>query len=251
VPLSADHLPFTPRTILEAIQRLQRDVKELRAARRLESASVGGGGMTIRDGGAFVMMTASGVQVVQVGPMQWKHLDGSTQQGMILRREDGSQALSISAVPAVQGVDTQAWSWWDRSGNAVFAEDTTSGVGLALPYLPINFAPARFTDWLATTSAAYEDVHRATLKKQQPFAYVVVGHTADASGTTGQLQLTINGTSYGTPTAVTFTVGTVTIGPFPLPGQFNDQVELRVQAQRTAGTGNVRCHILAASGIQS
>jgi hypothetical protein len=236
---------------MEAIKRLQRDVKELRATRRLEKASIGGGGMTITGGGAFVMMTASGVQVVQVGPMQWRHLDGSSQQGLILRREDGTQALSIYANPAVQGTDNQGWSWWDRAGNVVFAEDTTSGVGLALPYLPIGFHPARYTDWLATTSATFEDIHRATIKKQQPMAYIVVGHTADASGTTGQLQLTINGTPYGTPTAVSFTVGTVTIGPFALPGHFNDQVELRVQAQRTAGTGNVRCHILAASGIQS
>jgi hypothetical protein len=251
VPLPVDHLPITPRSIWEAIQRLQRDVKELRATRRLEKASIGSGGMTITGGGAFVMTTATGVQVVQVGPMQWRHLDGSSQQGMILRREDGTQALSIYANPAIQGTDNQSWSWWDRSGNTVLAEDTPSGVGLALPYLPIGFAPARYTDWLATTSATYEDVHRATIKKQQPMAYIVVGHTADASGTTGQIQLTINGVAYGTPTAVGFTLASVTIGPFALPGNFNSQVELRVQAQRTAGTGNVRCQILAASGIQS
>lgn len=255
MPLPAERLPHDLKSLSRKIAALERQFRERNAARRLEAATVGGGGLTVAEGGRFTMQTPSGVRMVDVGQISgptWNHLDGSPQQAIHLRREDGSMAMSIRAQPSVQGVDTQAWTYWDRSGNPILAEDTTSGVGLALPYLPLApWAPARYTDWLSTTSSTFEDIHRATIYKMQPWASVTVGHTTDVSGTTGQIQLTIGGTAYGSPTSVAFQISAVTVGPFQLPGDFRSQVELRIQARRTAGTGNVRCHVLASSGLQS
>ncbi|MFB7671687.1 hypothetical protein ACFC26_09740 [Kitasatospora purpeofusca] len=157
-----------------------------------------------------------------------------------LRRADGTTAATLGT----------SWAWLDGLGNPVVAEDSITG-GLARPYLQLGFAPARYTDWLATTSGVFEDIHRSTFGRMQPYAYVSIGHTTDDPSTTGQVQLTVNGTAVGTPTSVVWGISAVTVGPFPLPGAVTAQVELRVRARRTAGTGNVRCAVLAASGIES
>lgn len=250
MPSATSQLPDDGGDLARWRRGIDARLKQLEAARRLQNASIGAGGLTI-DGGALDVITPAGVDLLKIGPVQWNHLDGSTQQGVVIRREDGTQALAMYAVPAVQGNDVQAMALWDRTGNAIIAEDTLAGVGIALPYLPIAWAPARYTDWFASTAAAFEDVHQATIKKMQPWAYVVIGATTDVSGTTGQIQLTINGVPWGAPTVITFLVGSTTIGPFPLPGNFKDQIDLRIQAMRTAGTGAVRCAVLASSGLQS
>lgn len=158
-----------------------------------------------------------------------------------LRRTDGTLAFSGGT----------GWTWYDQGGTAVLAEDAVSGQGLALPYLAMPSAPARYTDWPGSTSATFEDVHRITAYKQQAYGYVVVGHTSDAGPTTGEVQVTVNGAAVAAATAVTFSQVATTVGPFALPGAIRDQVDIRVQARRTAGAGNIRCAVLAASQIQS
>lgn len=159
----------------------------------------------------------------------------------VLRRTDGSLALGISP----------GWTWYDQGGTAILGEDAVSGRGLALPYLAMASAPARYGDWPSSTSGTFEDIHRITPYKQQTYAYIVVGHTADAAATTGEVQVTVNGVLVGSVISVTFSQAAVTVGPFPLPGAIRDQVEIRVQARRTGGAGGIRCAVLAASQIQS
>lgn len=159
----------------------------------------------------------------------------------VLRRSDQSVAATVAA----------SWAWLDQSGATILSEDPVAGAGLGRPYIPIVAAPARYTDWLATTNGTFEDVHRFTIKKLQAYAYISIGHTTDDVSTTGEVQVTVNGTVTGAVTTVTFSQAAVTIGPFALPGALLTQVEIRVQARRTAGTGNVRTAILAASQIQA
>lgn len=159
----------------------------------------------------------------------------------VLRRSDQSPAATFGA----------SWAWLDMAGSSVVMEDPIAGSGLGRPYIPMVSAPARYTDWLASTSATYEDIHRFTIKKMQAYAYVSLGYTSDVAGTTGNIQVTVNGSVLVSPTAVTFAVAAVTYGPFPLPGTQLTQVEIRVQAQRTGGTGAIRVGVLAASQIQA
>lgn len=49
MPLKADQLPPNSRTLWETVRRIQRDLKELRAARTLEQATIGSGGLTVQD----------------------------------------------------------------------------------------------------------------------------------------------------------------------------------------------------------
>ncbi|MFJ3878077.1 hypothetical protein ACIPW5_11515 [Streptomyces sp. NPDC090077] len=158
-----------------------------------------------------------------------------------LRRPDGTLAFS----------GTAGWTWYDQGGTAILAEDAFSGQGLALPYLAMAAAPARYTDWPGSTSGTFEDIHRISAYKQQASAFVIVGHTSDAGPTTGEFQVTVNGSTVAAATAVTFSQAATTIGPFALPGAIRDQIDIRVQARRTAGAGSVKTTVLAASQIQS
>ncbi|MER7507090.1 hypothetical protein ABTX82_01875 [Streptomyces lavendulae] len=159
----------------------------------------------------------------------------------ILRRTDGSLAFGIAP----------GWTWYDQGDTAILAEDAISGQGLALPYLAMTAAPVRYGDWPGSTLGTFEDIFRITAYKQQAYAYVIVGHTADAAATTGEIQVTVNGTLVGSVISVTFLQTATTVGPFVLPGAVRDQVDIRVQARRTGGAGNIKLTVLATSQIQS
>lgn len=158
-----------------------------------------------------------------------------------LRRSDGTLAAGI----------TTGWTWYDAAGTAILAEDAISGHGLALPYLTMAAAPARYTDWPGSTLGTFEDIYLLNPYKQQPYAFVVIGHTADAAATTGEAQVTVNGMQVGSTISVTFSQTATTVGPFLLPGAIRDQVDIRVQARRTGGAGTIRLTVLAASQIQA
>ncbi|NEC93467.1 hypothetical protein G3I71_48850, partial [Streptomyces sp. SID12501] len=137
---------------------------------------------------------------------------------------DGGLAAAVQAHPTVTGVDRQSLSIYDRAGNVIFADDAVAGAGLARPYIPIRFGRAFYLDWPGTSSVSFTDLYLTAVEKQAPMAYVVVAHTNDTSGATGQVQVTVNGTAVGTPTSTTFGVATTTIGPFELPGAHMDTV---------------------------
>lgn len=163
----------------------------------------------------------------------------AAQLSAIVRRTDSSIAMRIDST----------WQLLDKDGETLVAEDAAGG--LAVPYIPITFTTARYTDWPASTSATFEDIHRATIKRLQPYGYVSIGHTADAAATTGEIQVYANGAQMGDTIAVTFSQAASTIGPFAMPGAYKGQVDLTVRARRTGGAGAIRCTVLAASGIES
>lgn len=163
----------------------------------------------------------------------------AAQLGDVLRRTDATVAMLIGAT----------WTLLDRAGSVVVSEDS-GGAGLGRPYIPIFFTAARYTDWPSSTSATFEDVLRATVKRLQPYAYISIGHTTDVAATTGEIQVTANGAVIST-ISVTFTQAATTVGPFQMPGAYLGQVDLKVRARRTGGAGAVRCAVLAASGIES
>ncbi|NXY93494.1 hypothetical protein HYE82_03535 [Streptomyces sp. BR123] len=239
MPLPVDLLPPSPQDIWRAIRSLQRDLRELMAARRSERT------------GTMRVYTSAGTLIIETGPTPSTHLNGSTQEGIRLYREDGSLVAAVQAEPSVTGVDTQCWTLYDRLGNAVVADDPIPGMGLGLPYIPIPFARSYYWDWPGTFSIPWVDMYQTTIKKQQAMAYVSVAHTMDTSGATGEIQVTVNGAAIGSPTGVIWSVQTTTVGPFSLPGDHLAAVDLRVQARFTGGAGSLRCEVLAASQIQS
>ncbi|MFF1483152.1 hypothetical protein ACIGZH_01585 [Streptomyces sp. NPDC058319] len=249
MPTAGDQVPGGPSDIGRRLAALEREVRELRAARRLENASIGAGGLRI-DGGRFAMDTPAGARMVDIGPIAdpvFDHGDGSQQQAIWLRRDDGSLFFACYAYPPAGNGETQAWAYYDRSGNAVLAEDTASGAGLARPWLPLN--PPVSSDastWPRGTSGAFATIASCWNTKWQP-KLRVYGVTAAVGTATGEVRLTVDGTPWGPTVAAggvidfTSTVDAATGGLF----------QLEVQARRLTGTGSIACQITLVHGYQT
>ncbi|MFJ1581792.1 hypothetical protein ACIOC1_00445 [Streptomyces sp. NPDC088197] len=253
----ADQVPPDLATLARRIQALEREVTELRAAKRLESASVGAGGLRIVAGGRLAMDRPDGTRMLDIGAMTnpiYNRGDGSPQQAAFLRRDDGSTALSLYAYPQGSG-STQFLVIRDASSNIIVGDDAGSGQGLARPYLPLALSPAIGTGWdywPRTTSATMADLWVGQIYKQQPRVVVVAVAACDTAGTTGQIQLSVNGTAAGAAQAVTTAGQVYTFGPFSLAAYDHmQQVTLAVTGRRTAGTGTVRAGFYSGYTIQS
>lgn len=163
--------------------------------------------------------------------------------GLIMFRPDGSESLVVGS----GGVGVK-----DTAGNIVFSTDATSGQGLARPYIPAAFYPARNGDFLTSTAASFETVWRAKLGKQQPKLYAECWAFADTAGTTGQVQVMVNGVQLDATASVTNSAVTLfTFGPAAVAGAFGVTLNVEIQAQRTAGTGNIQVGAAWVQGMQS
>ncbi|MEV6124370.1 hypothetical protein AB0M23_28335 [Streptomyces sp. NPDC052077] len=254
MPTPADQIPPDPTSLARRVATLERELRELRAARRLEKASVGKGGLRIVDGGRLAMDTPQGVRMVDIGQItaaQYDHGDGTPQQGVQLRREDGTLFLACFSYPP-SGFDWQAWALYDRTGSVVVAEDTNSGQGLARPYLEVPMGPSYeggWDYWPRTSSTTATPLWEGIVYKQLPRVAVVVRASMDTSGATGELDLTIGGIAQEPPVPVSFSVGYITLGPYPLDYAHMDQITLAVRGRRTSGTGALRASIVSAYNL--
>ena len=258
MPTAGDQLPADPQTLARKVAALEREVRELRAARRLESATVGAGGVRIINGGRLAMDTVPGVRMVDIGSItdgRFNHPDGRPQQAMWLRREDGT--LIMSCFSGI-GTEQQAWNFYDRDGRSVFSEDTVSGSGLARPYLPVPMAPAYqggWDYWPRTSSTTAQELWTAKMYKQQPKLIVTFRAAVDTSGATGVVDLTVglaNTTNVVASATVAFSVDYFTFGPIDLTAYAHmQQLDVKLRAYRTAGTGTVRASLLSAYTVQS
>ncbi|MYR57787.1 hypothetical protein GTY54_16625 [Streptomyces sp. SID625] len=246
MPTAGDQVPGGPSDIGRRLAALEREVRELRAARRLENAAIGAGGLRI-DGGRFAMDTPAGARMVDIGPIAnpvFNHGDGSTQQAIWLRRDDGTLFFSCYAYPPAGNGETQAWAYYDRSGSTVLAEDTASGTGLARPWLPMN--PPVSSDpstWPRGTSATFGTIASTWNTKWQP-QLRVYGVTAAVGAATGDVRLTIDGTPWGP----TVPVGSTIDYSGPVDASIGSLFQLEVQARRVTGTGSVACQITLVHG---
>jgi hypothetical protein len=244
----------TPPGFWERVEQIaERAVQRFARSGFLRNASITGGGLTLR-GGFFRMRNAAGTSnAFYVGPVTPAQPDGTKQPGWLVYRADGTLVLAMfDAFPedGPEGVN-QALNWYDRSGGIVLADDTDSGQGLARPYVPIPLTRARYTDMVAVTDGAFVDVFDSGyFYKVNARARVDVRCTTDASDTTGELRVLVDGVQVGTTQTVDFLVTMKNIGPFVIPGDAYSQHVVKVQARRTTGTGAVRL-AAAAWGMQT
>lgn len=246
MPTAGDQVPGGVTALSRRLAAVEKELQELRAARRLEQASVGAGGLRVVQGGRLAMDTPANVRMVDIGKIEnedYNNLDGTVQQAQFQRRGDGSLFFACYSAPQVAGSDTQAWTYYDREGNAIFAEDTNSGQGLARPYLPVTMGPhadGGWDYWPRTSGTTMAGLWEGRLYKQLPSVTVIMRTSMDTSGATGSLELTINGVGQGA-VSVGFSIGYVTLGPYPLTGYGHmAQIPLAVQGRRVSGTGAIR-----------
>ncbi|MFG3488564.1 hypothetical protein [Streptomyces sp. NPDC047972] len=254
MPTPGDQLPGGAQQMARDIADLKRQVRELRAARRLESAAVGAGGLRVTDGGRFAMDTPGRVRMVDIGTLtdpQYDHGDGSPQQAIQVRREDGGLALACYAYPP-SGSEAQTWRMYDRTGNVILAEDGGSEMGLARPYLPVPLGPAyegSWDYWPRATGTTTTRLWQGRFYKQLPNVVLVMQASMDTSGATGTIELAVGGTVRATA-SVAFSVGYVTLGPYALDSYSHmQQIDLTIQGRRTAGTGTLRATLYSAYQI--
>lgn len=217
----------------------------------LKNSSISNGDLTIK-GGAFRAQSPAGVDTFYVGPYGPNDPDGNYQPGMIVKRNDGTAALVLwDPLPNSNGY-RQFLGWYDRTNHAIITDDTDSGQGLARPYLSGVGYLAQPRYWPGTQSASYEVLWRARHPKQHPKLYVQAWGTCDTAGTTGELQVMVNGIQLGaTQSLNSSTVQEFVFGPTNVLGDFGEYLNIELQVRRTAGTGYALCCFSMIEGRQS
>lgn len=242
----------TPPGFREQVAKLVEDkLGALLRSGFLRSASIGEGGLTIR--GGFLRLVSSGFNLLYAGPISPSAPDGTPQQGVRIRRADGTIALQTrDAFPGADGTFNQALSWLDRDGNTVLADDTDGGQGIARPWLSGGFTRTRYADMtVATTATAWETLWDQRVTKQQPRLEVAYRATMDTDATAGETRVLVNGVQLGATAAEAFQVATHYIGPAAVAGDHMSELVVEIQARVTSGAAAVRVEPLFWKGQQS
>ncbi|MEV7212075.1 hypothetical protein AB0O31_03125 [Kitasatospora cineracea] len=234
-------MPNVPQDITDTIRELQRQVRELQAAVQTRPAmnSISGGAVTIGAGGSLNVYPPGrtpGVDPSVFSVGQWTSPEGITSYGTAARREDGSQALAVGGNLGPK----QMVRLFNRSGTPVVMDDAYADNFLGRPWVPVPLTPGvniATGVWTVTHAGLLLVQHCVLSYKVSVFA--PAGSTIAAQillqGPAGDVQIgptmTVTGGTGGTETAFT---GRVPIGT---DHQHGEEWNVRVQAQRTAGTG--------------
>jgi hypothetical protein len=245
-----DRTPPGENGVMERLQALEREVQELRAARRLEASTIGKGGITVQ-GGAIILKDATGHEIARMGVRNDLpgDVDGTPQSGFIIRRNDGTVAFTVDDPNGGVGGLQQFVKINDALGHTILAEDA-NGFGLGVPYLEHSFAHSRPADWPTSVSATFEALFYSSIGSWNPLVQVSFWGYTDGTAT-GELDLRVNGVSQGVRSlgAVTWTQQTWTLDAKALSGNSPDNsLNVELFARRVAGTGNVKAEPVYAYG---
>lgn len=254
------HMPLAsqPDWIGKEFAALRAEIAELRAARTLESAFIGAGGITIGDAGSLIVKDADGHLVAVIGalPPEFNRADGSPQLGIVIYREDGTLAAALADFDATTPPFKQAWQILDRAGNTILSDDTNSGKGLASPHLSLGtVTDTNVARWPATTAATWTSIAEGFVERQNPRVLWDFLLFAPAS-VTGQFRLLLDGVQIGTTqTVVGGGAGTfaswIDTRSFPSSLDMYATGLLELQGQVTAGAGTIAAQQLFLAGAQS
>lgn len=210
------------------------EIKE-QARKTLYSAVISAGGLLIKDGGEFRVVTEDDVNMFYLGPM----ISGSTPfRGFVMRRETGSQMLANGI-----GDNDPAkvfLAWRDRTGNVVISDDATSGAGLTRPWLVMPSVPVLSSSIPVTSGGTWISVYSTGwIIKQQPSAEAQALLYSTGGGV-GEARFTVNGSPVGSVIPIASgAFSWSSIQSFALPGNYNGYVRVELQVQRTNGAGSV------------
>lgn len=235
------------RQLYDRLNKLEAEVRELRATRRLEAASIGAGGITVKDGGTVKVIDAAGNTLAVLGDLS-SVIGG--RRGVWLGRADGSPAI---AVYGTGPDDTGFVGIYDLSGNYIITDDVYSRRGLGRPYLQLSVGEIT-APTATTTSGTFTDLLTGRNSVQHPVLYAYVLVRASDGTTAGEVRLALDGTAVGPTIAIAAgEYAFKDVGPFrvPDPGTYGSLKGLAVQARRTAGAGNVGVRVMSILGLES
>lgn len=242
----------TPAGFWERVEQVaERVVAKYARSGASRNTSIGEGGTFTLRGGIFRLIYGA-INLFYVGPISPSLPDGTPQQGITWRRADGSLALQTrDAFPGSDGTLNQALTWYDRAGNAVFADDTDSGQGIARPSLGGVFAATQFADFrFSTTSATFVTLSDQWVTKQQPRLLVGVRASMDTAATTGELKVLVDGVQLDSTAPIAFAVGVNTFLAY-VAGSHMAEMHVEIQGRVTSGSGALRVEPLYWKGRQS
>jgi hypothetical protein len=238
-------MPQVPQDVWDVIRDLQDQIRQLagRANIRPALTQIQGGDVSIGQGGRLIVTTPGGSQILYIGKQSPSHSDGSDQQGLVVRREDGSAAVTVWSAAG----GTQPVTVWDRAGNAILADDVITGLGLARPYLPYpSPTDETITNWPKTTAGSWTTISRSRGIIQHPKLTVRIDMATDG-GTTGQIRFSIDGNVLVTASAGSGILTTVSVPAYA----WSHDSEFTIDAQRLSGSGSVYAMTRYLYGVQS
>lgn len=240
---------------LDGLARRLRDIE--REIALLKANALGRNGITVNNA-AGGMLARIGEIFTGLFGLRIRYPSGQTQMlageiapGVVelqLRRSTGSLAFAVGGSAGGH----QYAAIYDRTPQAVISDDTISGVGIGVPYIPWGpfVSNAQPTD--TTTSGTFVTLQTALGSKMNPKIAMQVMARSDV-GTTGEVRvIDEDGTQIGS--TITVPAGTWTyydIAPTALPGAFKEPKSLNLQARRTGGAGSIGVCGISAEGRQS
>ncbi|MEW1546666.1 hypothetical protein [Streptomyces tsukubensis] len=238
-------MPMLPEDLVDLIHDLRRRLDRVSLAAGTRPAlTMVTNPLTVADAGRISVRDATDAELAALGSIGVNQ-DGSQQQGVLIRREDGTLALGLYGA----GDGRQTLSARDRAGNVVLADDASGG-GLARPYIPIPLYPAP----TAVTSAEWTRVLQGGMYLQHPRIAVGVWVQADP-GTTVEARvrlLAADGTAVQLGPVVTATGAAFTEEVTAVHGgAAYDWSSLYVEGRIAAGSGKAAVGVLYAEGRQS
>lgn len=167
--LKVDLMPPSPRSIWEAIKKLQRDVQELRAARTLEASAVGAGGLTVQDPTKpeRIVITPVGARFVP-GPYYppavefYSGVAGEAAPGQLMGYSVAAGTGPVPAIAIVTGDLGAGFAYLEiQSGNST---GDTPAMQLFLGTMGLNMISGVLTVHLPTVDMAIDasGIHFAT-----------------------------------------------------------------------------------------
>ncbi|MEU7134503.1 hypothetical protein [Streptomyces sp. NPDC046261] len=233
-----------PMDLLDRIRDLERQVRALMgsANTRPKMDEIQGGRVVIGDGGSLTVRTPEGQELAYFGRILPDRPGGQFQQGFVVRRDDGSPAISVWTGDP-QGMPDQPVQIWDRKGNVILADDA-KGHGLAKPYVPYPMpTPENATKWESTSSTSWTTLYNGNAIVQHPKLYCLIAMATAGNG--GELRLLVDDRQVG-PTAKSTLLFTEPIGV-----DYGSHITFKVQARAANGNSTVWCSPRALYGVQS
>ncbi|MET7580912.1 hypothetical protein ACFCXC_00060 [Streptomyces microflavus] len=238
-------MAIIPTDLLDRIRALERQVRELMGSANTTPAqnSIVGGEVVIGERGRLRVRTAGDQDLVYLGRVAPDRDEETPQQGLVVRRDDGSLALTVwTGAPdptAVQPVRVL-----DRRGNVIVADDTVRG-GLARPYIPYSLpAPADPTRWESTNATTWTTLHRGPGLVQHPRLHCRI---AAEGGAGGEVRLLVDGDQVGPVGGP----GAGLVLTERMAAEYGATVTFEIQARVTTPGTTIRCRPLTLYGLES
>ncbi|WP_320784694.1 hypothetical protein [Streptomyces sp. CRN 30] len=242
-----------PVDLLDRIRTIERRIRELMASANSSPPmnQVGTGDIVVGDQGRIRARSSLGDDLLVVGRVEPDRDADSDpkkyQQGLELRRDDGSMALSLITADPVNS-PVQQLRVLDHQGNTVVATDVAGG-GLARPYLAFPLpVPVDTARWESTGATDWTTLYAGPGIAQHPRVRCEVA----VSGSVGaSVRLLVDGIPVDAAQTVTGTATLSAVFTGDVAAPFGDTVGFEIQAKVAAAGDTVACVPQALYGIQS